>query len=138
MNLDQAQNRVANFMVAGGQLDERPENYRIPDEATMDRRIAMLMEEVLELATAYEDGDIVGVADAYGDLLYVLLGGVEEAGFDIAPVFGVIAEANDKKIDWTAEPPRPFVVREDGKILKPEGWVGPEERIAHILEGAGQ
>lgn len=138
MNLDQAQNRVANFMVAGGQLDERPENYRIPDREVFQRRVNMLQEEIQELIAAWVDGDIVGVADAYGDLLYVLLGGVEEAGFDIAPVFGVIAEANDKKIDWTAEPPRPFVTREDGKILKPEGWVGPEERIAHILEGAGQ
>ena len=138
MNLDQAQNRVANFMVAGGQLDERPENYRIPDEATMSRRLRLLREELDELEDAHSRGDITDIADAYGDLLYVLLGGVEEAGFDIAPVFGVIAEANDKKIDWTAEPPRPFVVREDGKILKPEGWVGPEERIAHILEGAGQ
>lgn len=138
MNLDQAQNRVANFMVAGGQLDERPENYRIPDEATMSRRLRLLREELDELEDAHSRGDITDIADAYGDLLYVLLGGVEEAGFDIAPVFGVIAEANDRKIDWTAEPPRPFVVREDGKILKPEGWVGPEERIAHILEGAGQ
>ena len=138
MNLDQAQNRVANFMVAGGQLDERPENYRIPDREVFQRRVNMLQEEIQELIAAWVDGDIVGVADAWGDLLYVLLGGVEEAGFDIAPVFGVIAEANDKKIDWTAEPARPFVTREDGKILKPEGWVGPEERIAHILEGAGQ
>ena len=138
MNLDQAQNRVANFMVAGGQLSERPDSYRIPDREVFQRRVNMLQEEIQELIAAWVDGDIVGVADAYGDLLYVLLGGVEEAGFDIAPVFGVIAEANDKKIDWTAEPPRPFVVREDGKILKPEGWVGPEERIAHILEGAGQ
>lgn len=138
MNLDQAQNRVANFMVAGGQLSERPESYRIPDREVFQRRVNMLQEEIQELIAAWVDGDIVGVADAWGDLLYVLLGGVEEAGFDIAPVFGVIAEANDKKIDWTAEPPRPFVTREDGKILKPEGWVGPEERIAHILEGAGQ
>ena len=138
MNLDQAQNRVANFMVAGGQLDERPENFQLPDRETFTRRSKMLTEELVELGQAYLDGDEVAFADAYGDLLYVLLGGVEEAGFDIAPVFGVIAEANDKKIDWTAEPPRPFVTREDGKILKPEGWVGPEERIAHILEGAGQ
>lgn len=133
MNLDQAQNRVANFMVAGGQLDERPENCQIPDAATMSRRLRLLREELGELEDAHSRADITDVADAYGDLLYVLLGGVEEAGFDIAPVFGVIAEANDKKIDWTAEPPRPFVVREDGKILKPEGWVGPEERIAHLL-----
>lgn len=138
MNLDQAQNRVANFMVAGGQLEERPKKAQTPDREVFQRRVNMLQEEIQELIAAWVDGDIVGVADAYGDLLYVLLGGVEEAGFDIAPVFGVIAEANDKKIDWTAEPPRPFVTREDGKILKPEGWVGPEERIAHILEGAGQ
>ena len=138
MRIHRAQKQVAEFMVAGGQLEERPKKAQTPDREVFQRRVNMLQEEIQELIAAWVDGDIVGVADAYGDLLYVLLGGVEEAGFDIAPVFGVIAEANDKKIDWTAEPPRPFVTREDGKILKPEGWVGPEERIAHILEGAGQ
>lgn len=133
MNLDQAQNRVANFMVAGGQLNERPENYQIPDEATMSRRLRLLREELGELEDAHGRAHIVDMADAYADLLYVLLGGVEEAGIDIEPLFDVVADANDEKIDWSVEPARPFVTREDGKILKPEGWVGPEERIAHLL-----
>lgn len=133
MNLDQAQNRVADFMTAGGQLGERIESFQLPEYEVFKRRVHMLQEELSELKDAWLDRDNVAFADAYGDLLYVLLGGVEEAGFDIEPVFNVIADANDKKIDWKAEPPRPFVTREDGKILKPEGWVGPEERIAHIL-----
>ena len=133
MKIHKAQKRVAEFMVAGGQLAERPKKAQLPDEATMERRIAMLMEEVLELAAAYEDGDIVGVADAWGDIFYVLLGGVEEDGIDLEPVLMAIMHANDHKIDWEATPPRPFVTREDGKILKPEGWVGPEEAIAEIL-----
>lgn len=134
MKIRKAQKRVAEFMVAGGQLEKRPKKAQIPDDATMDRRIAMLMEEILELATAWEDDDLVALADAWGDIFYVLLGGVEECGMDLEPVLAAIMRANDMKIDWEATPPRPFVTREDGKILKPEGWTGPEEAIAELLE----
>ena len=134
MKIHEAQKRVAEFMVAGGQLAERPKKAQIPDEATMERRIAMLMEEAYELSDAWEAGDIVGVADAWADIFYVLLGGVEECGIDLQPTFAVVAEANNRKIDWKAEPPRPFATREDGKILKPEGWVGPEGVIAVLLQ----
>lgn len=129
--IDRAQNRVAKFMTAGGQLEERLESFQLPDRETFTRRSKMLTEELVELGQAYLDGDEVAFADAYGDLLYVLLGGVEEAGFDIEPVFNVIADANDAKIDWKKG--EPYVTREDGKILKPEGWVGPESKIAEIM-----
>lgn len=129
--IDRAQNRVAKFMIAGGQLEERLENFQLPEREVFKRRMHMLQEELSELKDAWLDRDDVAFVDAYGDLLYVLLGGVEEAGFDIEPVFNVIADANDAKIDWKKG--RPYVTREDGKILKPEGWVGPESKIAKIL-----
>lgn len=131
MKLDRAQNRVAKFMIAGGQLEERPDDIQLPDRETFERRMNLLREELDELHDAWMEEDHVGLVDAYADLLYVLLGGVEESGFDIEPMFGAVADANDEKIDWRAG--KPFVTREDGKILKPEGWVGPEERIAYLL-----
>lgn len=133
MKIRKAQKRVAEFMVAGGQLEERPKKAKLPEESVMDRRVAMLAEELLELVEAWEAGNTTGVADAWGDIFYVLLGGVEECGMDLEPILAAIMRANDMKIDWEAEPPRPFVTREDGKILKPEGWTGPEEAITEIL-----
>lgn len=135
MRIHRAQKQVAEFMVAGGQLEERPKKAQTPDREVFQRRVNMLQEEIQELIAAWVDGDIVGVADAWGDICYVLLGGVEESGIDLEPVLIAIMHANGYKIDWEAEPPRPFVTREDGKILKPKGWVGPEEAIAEILEG---
>lgn len=134
MKIHEAQKQVAEFMVAGGQLEERPKKARLPEESVMTRRANMLMEEVHELSDAWEAGDIVGVADAWADIFYVLLGGVEECGIDLQSTFAVVAEANNRKIDWKAEPPRPFAAREDGKILKPRGWVGPEGVIAVLLQ----
>lgn len=133
MKIRKAQKQVAEFMVAGGQLEERPKKAQIPDREVFQRRVNMLQEELQELIDARAAGDIVGVADAWGDLCYVLLGGVEECGMDLEPILTTIMYANGYKIDWEAEPPRPFAVREDGKILKPEGWIGPEEVIAEIL-----
>ena len=133
MKLGEAQERVADFMAAGGQLKERLESFQLPDGLTFRRRLAMLEEELGELKEAWVDEDDVAFVDAWTDLLYVLLGGVEESGFDIEPMFGAVCDANDAKIDW--EKCEPFVTREDGKILKPEGWVGPEEKIASYLLG---
>ena len=129
--IDEAQKRVAKFMIAGGQLPERLERFRLPDLGTMARRVRLLEEELGELSDAWKDGDGAGLADAYADLLYVLLGGAEEAGFDLDIVFAIVADANDEKIDWKKG--EPFATREDGKILKPEGWEAPEPKIREAL-----
>lgn len=126
--IDEAQKRVAKFMIAGGQLPERLERFRFPDFMTRVRRLNMLQEELDELADALDGADL---ADAYADLLYVLLGGAEEAGFDLEVVFAIVADANDAKIDW--EKGEPFATREDGKVLKPEGWEAPEPKIREAL-----
>lgn len=134
MKIHEAQKQVAEFMVAGGQLEERPKKALLPEESVMARRVSMLMEEAYELSDAWEAGDIVGVADAWADIFYVLLGGAEECGIDLQSVFATVVVANNRKIDWKSEPPRPFATREDGKILKPQGWVGPEGAIAVLLQ----
>ena len=70
--IDRAQNRVAKFMIAGGQLEERLENFQLPEREAFKRRVHMLQEELSELKDAWLDRDDVAFADAYGDLLYVL------------------------------------------------------------------
>jgi len=80
----------------------------------------LISEELLELITAEANNDIVEVADALGDLLYVVLGTCVSYGIDIAPVFEEIHRSNmSKLIDGT--------FREDGKYLK-----GPSYSPAQI------
>lgn len=69
--------------------------------------------------------DLVDVADGLADLVYVAAGLALVLGIDLAAVFELVHAANMRK------GPGPF--REDGKKLKPEGWVGPEAKIRELL-----
>lgn len=114
-------------------------------------RADLIMEEAVETAEAstgrriewrYVDDesgvgpDLVSAIDGICDLLYVTYGTALEYGFDVAPFFGEVHAANMRKTQAqvhaadmrkTVGPVR----RGDGKILKPEGWVGPD--IAGVL-----
>ena len=61
-------------------------------------RMALIDEESDELFTALEGRDKVGVADALGDLLYVVFGAAEVYGIDIERVFREIHRSNMTKI----------------------------------------
>jgi predicted HAD superfamily Cof-like phosphohydrolase len=84
--------------------------------------IALIAEEFNELIQAVSEQDIVGVADALGDLLYVVNGAGLRFGLDLEPIFNEIHRSNMAKVheDGTVH------YREDGKVLKPEGWQKPQ------------
>jgi predicted HAD superfamily Cof-like phosphohydrolase len=92
-----------------------------------EQRFDWLEEETTELGQAYLQGDLVGVADALGDLIYVALGTAVEMGIPMDKVFQAIHKANMAKL--------PAV--DGGKVKKPEGWVGPEKEIEQILMQEG-
>lgn len=96
---------------------------------TQRLRVNLIDEEVTELDMALMRNDLVGVADALGDILYVTYGAAAVFGIPINEVFSAIHRANMSKLDADGKP----IYREDGKILKPNGWVGPEEQIKEIL-----
>ncbi len=78
---------------------------------------------------------MVHVLDALGDSIYVIVGTAVELGLPLHHAWAIIQEANMRKINpTTGEVTR----REDGKILKPEGWVPPEDDIRRALIEAGQ
>lgn len=95
--------------------------------------IALIAEEFNELILAVSDQDPVAVADALGDLLYVVNGAGLRFGIDLEPVFWEIHRSNMAK----AGPDGKVQYREDGKVLKPEGWLPPqlEEIINAQMEG---
>ena len=84
-------------------------------------------EEYLEAAAA---GDLVEVADALGDMLYILCGTILEHGmqYKIDEVFAEIQRSNMSKLGADGKP----IYREDGKVLKGPNYFKPD--IAAILE----
>jgi len=85
-------------------------------------------DEYLEAAT---NGDLVEVADALGDMLYILCGTILEHGMQnvIEEVFTEIQSSNMSKLGADGKP----IYREDGKVLKGPGYFKPN--IKKHLEG---
>jgi len=104
------QEMVREFMIKAGQ--ECPVYPTLePSERIKELRIRLIDEELDELTEAMEDCDRIGVADAIGDLLVVVLGTAVAYGFDIEPIFNEIHRSNMSKfIDGYK--------RADGKWIK--------------------
>jgi len=90
-------------------------------------RIGMIEEETEELWAAIAKKDLVEMADALADILYVTYGYALTLGIDINEVFAEVQRTNMAKA-----PNGVITRREDGKILKPEGWKPSD--IAAIIE----
>jgi predicted HAD superfamily Cof-like phosphohydrolase len=93
-------------------------------------RIKLINEEALEFEQASRSGDIVEVADALGDLLYVVYGAALEWGIPLDAVFTEIHRSNMTKV-W---PDGTVHYREDGKVLKPPSY--SPANIAAVLQRA--
>lgn len=117
----------------------------VPHDDRLVLRLALILEEAIELADAlgfatddikdsadymlnkigprvYEDNiDIVAVADALGDLDYVVNGAALEMGIDLPAVTTEVHRSNMTKLGPDGKP----IYRADGKILKGEGYEPP-------------
>ncbi|WP_299556056.1 nucleoside triphosphate pyrophosphohydrolase family protein [Seonamhaeicola sp.] len=93
-------------------------------------RYKLMREENEEYLDAANDGDLVEVADALGDMLYILCGTIIEHGlqYKIEEVFEEIQRSNMSKLGDNGEP----IYREDGKVLKGPNYFKPD--IQTILE----
>ncbi|MBU2996887.1 nucleoside triphosphate pyrophosphohydrolase family protein [Cellulophaga baltica] len=93
-------------------------------------RYNLMAEENQEYLDAAENNDMVEVADALGDMLYILCGTILEHGMEykIEEVFDEIQRSNMSKLDADGKP----IYREDGKILKGPNYFKPN--IKSILE----
>ena len=87
-------------------------------------RYNLMKEENEEYLQAAKEGDIVEVADAVGDMLYILCGTILKHGLQdkIADVFEEIQRSNMSKLDKNGQP----IYREDGKVLKSELYFKPD------------
>ena len=100
------------------------------DESTMNLRFSLMDEENKEYLDAIKNNDIIEVADALGDMLYILCGTIITHGMQdvIDEVFEEIQRSNMSKLGSDGKP----IYREDGKVLKGPNYFKPD--IAKILK----
>lgn len=96
----------------------------------VELRFNLMKEENEEYFEAARNGDIVEIADALGDQLYILCGTILKHGLQhkIEEVFEEIQRSNMSKLDANGQP----IYREDGKVMKSELYFRPD--IKSILE----
>ena len=105
-------NKVNVFMDAFGQEVKRSPEF--PDLDTVALRYELIKEELQELFVAMAEKDIVEVADALTDILYVTYGAGHAFGIDLDACFREVQRSNMSKLGEDGKP----IYREDGKILK--------------------
>lgn len=87
-------------------------------------RLGLIREEVDELADALDGDDLVAVADALGDIAYVVYGAAQAFGIDLDAVVAEIHRSNMTKLGPDGTP----IHREDGKVLKGPDYEPPNLR----------
>ena len=85
--------------------------------------LTLIEEEADELGEAIKNHDQVETLDALIDILVVTIGAIHSAGFDAEGSWKEVMATNFAKIDRETGKVRK---REDGKVLKPQGWTSPD------------
>lgn len=87
-------------------------------------RFNLMKEENEEYLEAAKNNDLIEVADALGDMLYILCGTIIEHGMQhkIEAVFDEIQKSNMSKLGADGQP----IYREDGKVLKGPNYFKPD------------
>ncbi len=122
-------NAVAEFHNAFGIDTADSPVVSIPQQTVLLRH-NLMKEENDEYLEAAQNNDLVEVADALGDMLYILCGTILSHGMQhkITEVFNEIQRSNMSKLGADGKP----IYREDGKVLKGPNYFKPN--IASILE----
>lgn len=99
-------------------------------ERKLKLRFDLMDEENKEYLEAAQNDDLVEVADALGDMLYILCGTIIEHGMQdkIEEVFNEIQKSNMSKLGADGKP----IYRDDGKVMKGPNYFRPN--IAEILD----
>jgi predicted HAD superfamily Cof-like phosphohydrolase len=105
------------FMVACDQSVNKP------NEIQFGLYVNLIHEEFLELHAAIRENDRVEMLDALTDILVVTIGAIHSLGADGEAAWNEVMRTNFAKIDAATGKVRK---REDGKVLKPEGWQAPD------------
>ena len=95
-------------------------------------RYNLMKEENEEYLEAVQNNDLIEIADALGDMMYILFGTIIEHGLQhkIEEVFDEIQRSNMSKLGEDGKP----IYREDGKVMKGPNYFKPN--FSEILRGS--
>jgi len=111
---------VGQFMKTFGQeVKTKPE---IPNAEITNLRLELIAEELNELYDAMEQKDIVAIADALTDILYVTYGAGHAFGIDLDKCFTEVQRSNMSKLGADGKP----IYRDDGKVMKGPNYSEPD------------
>ena len=111
---------VGQFMITFGQ--EVKTTAEMADADTCHLRLELISEELNELYDALKDKDIVAVADALTDILYVTYGAGHAFGIILDKCFTEVQRSNMSKLGEDDKP----IYREDGKVMKGPNFSEPD------------
>ena len=111
--------KVAEFMKACDQ--QVVETPQMPDEFTTSLRLHLIHEEVHELVEGIRNRDIVEIADALTDILYVVYGAGHAFGIPLDKCFDEVQRSNMTKV----MPNGKVLKNAEGKVMKPDTYEEP-------------
>ena len=112
-------NKVKTFMKSFGQ--EVKTNPSLSTDKINSLRYDLIKEELEELKIAIENKDLLEVADALTDILYVTYGAGHAFGVDLDKCFIEVQESNMSKLDLDGKP----IYNESGKVMKGPNYFKP-------------
>ena len=122
--------KVIEFMNTYGQ--EVKTEAEFPDATTTHLRVDLIQEELDELKVGIVNEDLVEVADALTDLLYVVYGAGAAFGLKLDKCFEEVHNSNMSKLGVDGKP----IHRDDGKVLKGPNFREPD--LKAIVEGTDE
>ena len=113
-------NKVKTFMETFGQEVKTKSSFSTDKINTL--RYDLIKEELEELKVAMENKDLLEVADALTDILYVAYGAGHAFGIDLDKCFEEVQNSNMSKLDEDGKP----IYNESGKVMKGPKYFKPD------------
>ena len=112
--------KVGIFMKTFGQ--EVKTKAKLSNDKINELRISLINEELDELKKAIKDNDILEVADALTDILYVAYGAGHAFGINLDKCFNEVQQSNMSKLDIDGKP----IYNDKGKVMKGPNYFKPD------------
>ena len=112
--------KVKLFMQTYGQEVKAKANFS--DEKTNKLRVNLIREELEELTKAMDEKDLLEVADALTDILYVTYGAGHAFGINLDKCFDEVQRSNMSKLGEDGKP----IYNESGKVMKGPNYFKPD------------
>jgi predicted HAD superfamily Cof-like phosphohydrolase len=113
-------NKVGTFMKTFGQEVKSKPSFS--SDKINKLRIDLIKEELGELQEAMKNNDLLEVADALTDILYVTYGAGHAFGIDLDKCFEEVQNSNMSKLDENGKP----IYNESGKVMKGPNYFKPD------------